>query len=78
MNRMAFLFIAALATVMAHAAGPYVGYIYPSSVQAGTTNRLVIGGQGFWGQLDAGVTGEGVKVVAVDRMALSAPGYVKP
>ena len=63
----------ALAVATAPAAGPYVGYIYPSGVQAGTTNRLVIGGQGFWGQLDAGVTGEGVKVIAVDRMALSAP-----
>ena len=63
----------ALAVATAPAAGPYVGYIYPSGVQAGTTNRLVIGGQGFWGQIDAGVTGEGVKVIAVDRMALSAP-----
>ena len=63
----------ALIAMTAAAANPYVGYIYPSGIQVGTTNRLVVGGQGFWGQLGAGVTGEGVKVVGVDRMALSAP-----
>ena len=30
-------------------ADPYVGYIYPSSIQAGTTNRLIIGGQALNG-----------------------------
>ena len=72
-HKIAYAAALALAVAPAPAAGPYVGYIYPSGVQAGTTNRLVIGGQGFWGQLDAGITGEGVKVIAVDRMALSAP-----
>ena len=72
-HKVAYAAALALAVATAPAAGPYVGYIYPSGVQVGTTNRLVIGGQGFWGQLDAGITGEGVKVIAVDRMALSAP-----
>ena len=54
-------------------ADPYVGYIYPAGLQAGTTNRVMIGGQGFWGRLSAGVSGEGVHVLGVDRMVQSAP-----
>ena len=67
----ALLFTLVLQT--AWGADPYVGYIYPSGLQAGTTNRLVVGGQGFWGLMEAAVTGEGVHVLHVERMPQSAP-----
>ncbi|MBR4652241.1 MAG: hypothetical protein IKO72_02690 [Kiritimatiellae bacterium] len=73
MARYAILLAMALAAAAGMAADPYVGYIYPCGIQAGTTNRLMVGGQGFWGILDAGVTGGGVHVLGVDRMALSGP-----
>ena len=62
-----------LVAATASAADPYVGYVYPAGLQAGTTNRLVVGGQGFWGPLGAGVTGGGVHVTGVERMASSGP-----
>ena len=43
-HKVAYAAALALAVATAPAAGPYVGYIYPSGVQVGTTNRLVIGG----------------------------------
>ena len=30
------------------AADPYAGYIYPAGIQAGATNRFVVGGQNMW------------------------------
>ena len=33
----------------ARAASPHIGYIYPSGIQAGTTNRVIIGGQAMRG-----------------------------
>ena len=38
----AFLALAALG------ADPYAGYIYPAGIQAGTTNRFLVGGQALW------------------------------
>lgn len=49
-------------------ADPYVGYAYPSGIQVGTTNRLVIGGQRLWGLSGGWVSGEGVEVVKVERV----------
>lgn len=43
-------------------ADPYVGCIYPAGVQAGTTNRLVVGGQFFW-NIRGAVAGAGVHVL---------------
>lgn len=41
-----FLFAAfALLVLPLFAANPYIGYIYPAGMQAGTTNRILIGGQ---------------------------------
>ncbi len=67
------LIVGVLATMAGMAADPYVGYVYPVGMRAGTTNLLVVGGQGFWGRMGAGVTGRGVEVLEVERMALSAP-----
>ena len=47
MKRAAFI-IALFACTAGSAADPYAGYIYPSGIQAGTTNRFIIGGQNLW------------------------------
>ena len=41
----AILILLAVAAAWAQGADPYVGYIYPCGIQAGTTNRLIVGGQ---------------------------------
>ena len=70
---LAFALIPVFAAMTVAAADPYVGYVYPAGLQSGTTNRIVVGGQGFWGQLGAGITGDGVHVLGVERMAQSGP-----
>ena len=59
---------AVLGTALPCAADPYVGYCYPAGIQAGTTVRVVVGGQGLWGDLRGYVSGEGVTVVGVERV----------
>jgi len=67
------LALAALALLRADA-DPYVAYVYPAGITAGTTNRLVVGGQGLWGNLHGMVSGEGVEVVSVQIV----PGFPVP
>jgi len=50
---------------------PSAAYYYPCGIQAGTTNRIVVGGQGFWGVRRGLVTGEGVEILAVEQV----PGF---
>ena len=59
---------------LASPADPYVGYIYPSSIQAGTTNRLVIGGQALGGAQNFHFTKSGIRVLNIDRV----PGFPPP
>ena len=59
---------------LACSADPYVGYIYPSSMQAGTTNRLVIGGQALNGVQNFHFTKRGIRVLKIDRV----PGFPPP
>ena len=47
-------------------ADPYVGYIYPAGIQAGTTNRLVIGGQALGGAQQYHFTKSGLHVLKID------------
>jgi len=61
----AFLLVAAAATLRAD---PYVGYTCPAGVQAGTTNRIVVGGQRFWGLFGGWVSGDGVEVVKIEKV----------
>jgi hypothetical protein len=61
-----FLLLAASA-----AAAPQAAYYYPCGIQAGTTNRIVVGGQGMWGLKGGWVSGEGVEVLAVVKV----PGF---
>ncbi len=63
-----------LAVGTAFAADPYVGYIYPAGIQAGTTNRLVVGGQGFNGVQAIRLSGRGLRVVE----AQVVPGFPNP
>ena len=58
----------------AFAADPYIAYIYPAGIQAGTTNRFVVGGQYFGGQLVGAISGGGVTVLSVDVV----PGFSVP
>ena len=51
---------------MCRAADPYVGYIYPAGVQAGSTCRLIVGGQALQGVGAVWVSGEGVHVRNVE------------
>lgn len=44
------------------AADPFVGYVYPCGVQAGSSARLLLGGQNLQGVQGGIVTGEGVNI----------------
>ena len=68
MKRNAFLWPLLALAASSLWADPYVGYAYPSGVQAGTTNRLVIGGQRLSGLSGGWVSGEGVEIVKVERV----------
>lgn len=71
----AFLFaLFALSASALLAADPYVGYIYPAGIQAGTTNRLVIGGQNLNRIAGARFSREGLKVIKIE----SVPGFPNP
>lgn len=71
MSRIACLALLAVLPLAGRASDPYVGYVYPAAVAVGTTNRLVVGGQFFWQKLGAWVSGEGVRVLDVERV----PGF---
>ena len=60
------LILWAVAAAWVQGADPYVGYIYPCGIQAGMTNRLVVGGQGLGGVRDVVVSGDGVKVLSIE------------
>ena len=55
-------------------ADPYVGYIYPAGIQAGTTNRLIIGGQALGGAQKYHFTKSGIQVLKIELV----PGFPPP
>ena len=61
---------AALAAALAPAV-PKPGYYHPSSVQAGATTRVIMGGDAVWGVQGAWVSGGGVKVTRI----VPVPGF---
>ncbi|MBO7687416.1 MAG: hypothetical protein J6V72_13575, partial [Kiritimatiellae bacterium] len=73
MKKAIFILLAAAAT-WAQGADPYVGYIYPCGIQAGTTNRLVVGGQCLWSTRPGTVSGGGVKILDGEL----EPGFAPP
>lgn len=56
------------------AADPYIGYVYPCGLQAGTTNRVIVGGQGLQQVQDFFVSGTGVHVLNVQPV----PNFPNP
>ena len=70
-RRIAFASVAALLLALAASAAPYAVYFYPCGIQAGTTRRIVVGGQGLWNVQGGWITGDGVKIVRVTPV----PGF---
>lgn len=62
----ALLFVAGAAV-----AAPYAVYFYPCGIQAGTTRRIVAGGQGLYRVRGGWITGGGVEIVRV----MPVPGF---
>ena len=56
------------------AADPYAGYIYPAGIQAGTTNRFIIGGQNMWGNQCMYFDNPGLHVLKIEKV----PGFSPP
>ena len=48
-------------------ADPYVGYVFPAGMQAGTTNRLIVGGQ-FFGNVKGVDAGAGVRILDIEQV----------
>lgn len=55
------------------AADPYVGYIYPSGIRPGTTNRFVVGGQFLWGVKEMHFSSSGLHVLDIEHVPNFAP-----
>ena len=66
--------VSALVSSALCAADPYVGYIYPSGIRAGETNRLVIGGQNLSRIRGARFSLGGLEVLKVENV----PGFPNP
>ena len=49
-------------------ADPYLGYCSPAGMQAGSTVRIVIGGQGLDGVRGAVVSGDDVEVIGIEKV----------
>jgi hypothetical protein len=69
-RKLASAVFAALLASAAHA-DPYAVYFYPCGIQAGTTRRIVVGGQGLRGVKGGWITGKGVTVTRVTPV----PGF---
>ena len=77
--RKAWLFLALLCVVLpsaSFAADPYIGYIYPSGIQAGTTNRFLIGGQNLWRLRGVHFDNSNLRVLDITQVPLFAPPTV--
>ncbi len=70
-----YLLTAAVASLAFSAlATPYAGYLYPAGVKAGTTVRVLVGGQNLSGTVGGVVSGKGVRV----KRAVVVPGFPLP
>ena len=65
------LAVALLLVAGAAVAAPYAVYFYPCGIQAGTTRRIVAGGQGLYRVRGGWITGGGVEIVRV----MPVPGF---
>ena len=74
MKRLIVTAFLAAGWLAASAVDPYAGYIYPSGIRAGTTNRFIIGGQALWGVRDVHFGNPGLHVLKVEKV----PGFAPP
>ena len=74
MKQIKIFFLAMLISVVGYCADPYVGYIYPSGIQTGTTNRFIIGGQGMWRIRGLHFNCKGLRVLDIKPV----PGFSPP
>ena len=69
-----FSFVIALSVAeLLFAADPYAGYIYPAGIQAGTTNRFIIGGQNLWNVKDIAFSNPGLHVLNIESVPRFSP-----
>ena len=71
MHRRVLLTGAVLLLAATAVAAPYAVYFYPCGIQAGTTRRIVVGGQGLYNVNGGCITGGGVEIVRVTPV----PGF---
>ena len=74
MKRALLIFLLPLAGMAVFAADPYAGYIYPSGIQAGTTNRFIVGGQNMWRLRGMHFSRNGLRVLDIKHV----PGFTPP
>ena len=74
MKRAVVIFLLLLVGITVFAADPYAGYIYPSGIQVGTTNRFIVGGQNLWRLRGMHFSRNGFRVLDIKRV----PGFSPP
>jgi hypothetical protein len=73
MKKAAVIFFFALISAVCAARDPYVGYIYPAGIQAGTTNRFIIGGQKMWHLRGLYFGCDGLRVLNIEKVPSLQP-----
>ena len=73
MIRFLTMFALASAVFSDAAADPYAGYIYPAGIQAGTTNRFIVGGQKMWRLRGVHFGCRGLKVLDIKSVPRFSP-----
>ena len=71
MKKLFFSFIVCCVASCHVMADPYVGYLYPAGIKAGTTVRVLVGGQALHGITGCTVSGKGVRV----KKVVVVPGF---
>ena len=73
MKKTVLALTAAFISAVCAARDPYVGYIYPSGIQAGTTNRFIVGGQKMWHLRGLHFGCTGLRVLKIERVPSLQP-----
>ena len=63
--------VAAVAVALPVLAAPYAGYLYPTGVKAGSTVRVLVGGQTLRGIRGGIISGKGVRI----KKVMAVPGF---
>ena len=77
MKKRWLLFSALFVSAVAWSADPYVGYIYPSGIQAGTTNTFIIGGQHVRKLRGIHFAGGPLRLIKVEPVPIFVPPPLK-